>query len=59
MDLITINIAEDIFQVLYILNVTQPKHKLGEVKFDHRFTGYFYNLNIKEMLPQLQFEAFN
>lgn len=59
MDLITISVAEDIFMILYTLNISLPKHKLDEVKFDHRFTGYFFQQNKDKMLPQLQFEAFN
>ena len=59
MDLISIGIAEDIFMVLYIFNTTLPKHKLDEVKFDYQVTGFFFNQNMKEMLPKLQFEAFN
>ena len=45
--------------LLYIFNITLPKHKLDEIKFDHKVTGYFFQQNLKEMLPQLQFEAFN
>ena len=51
MDLVTIAIGQDIFMILYILNICLPKHKLDEVKFDHRVTGFFFNQNKKQMLP--------
>lgn len=42
MDLITISCAENLFQILYIFNITLPKYKLDEIKFDHHVTGYFF-----------------
>ena len=51
MDLVTISVAEDIFMILYTLNISLPKHKLDEVKFDHRFTGFFFQQNKDKMLP--------
>lgn len=59
MDQITIHIAEDLFQIIHILNTNLPKYKLDEIKFDHSVTGFYFNQNLKEMLPKLQFEAFN
>ena len=59
MDQLTIHVAEDIFMIIYIFNTTLPKYKLDEIKFDHSVTGFYLNQNIKEMLPKLQYEAFN
>ena len=58
-DQLTIDCAEDLFMILYILNKKLPKYKLDEIKFDHNVTGYFFQQNLKSMLPQLHFEAFN
>ena len=41
-DVLTIECAEELFMILYILNITQPKHILDEIKFDHRLTGFSY-----------------
>lgn len=57
--MLTIECAEELFLILYILNITQPKHILDEIKFDHRLTGYSYEQNKKAMTPQMHFEAFN